>query len=342
MRAPQHIRNGKKEMTKKTTELAIFDLDGCLSNDAWRQSYIGLVQSEGRYDYYHQNLEHDTPLIQGVEILAKHVLEGRRIIFITARPLKFGTATHKWIKERLNLKNGDYIIYMRPSGDNRGSVELKRDVVQRLKKSVHSSKGAESIYIAYDDRDDVVNMYREEGIYAWVLDKDGVRAPIQTKASVELSNANADPEFDAILKAAFGPTAEAVGAMLEESAKFPMVTRPAPPTPTYKPARAEDPSPTPPSAADILSLAADTVKASNAVYKDNFRMVGEVIAALFPNGVKLDSAKDHEVYHLLVMVVGKLTRFAVSGLTHQDSIRDLTVYAAMVEAAMNNHNIEVL
>ena len=43
-------------------------------------------------------------------------------------------------------------------------------------------------------------------------------------------------------------------------------------------------------------------------------------------------------WHLFELMVVKLTRFANSGLTHQDSIHDLAVYAAMVESLVRKEN----
>jgi hypothetical protein len=86
-----------------------------------------------------------------------------------------------------------------------------------------------------------------------------------------------------------------------------------------------------PTAADILEAMAATYRERNAVYGDNFYQVGAVMAILFPDGVKLHTAADYNLWHLFELMIVKLTRFANTGLSHQDSIHDLGVYAAMVE-----------
>lgn len=88
-------------------------------------------------------------------------------------------------------------------------------------------------------------------------------------------------------------------------------------------------------AAEILAEMADTYRERNRVYGDNYKRVGAVMAALFPEGMKLSRAEDFNSWHLFELMVVKLTRFANSGLTHQDSIHDLAVYAAMVESLLN-------
>lgn len=91
-------------------------------------------------------------------------------------------------------------------------------------------------------------------------------------------------------------------------------------------------------AADILAEMADTYRERNKVYGDNYKSVGAVMMALFPNGVKLETADQFNVWHLFELLVVKMTRFANSQLTHEDSIHDLAVYAAMVESLIRKEN----
>ena len=84
----------------------------------------------------------------------------------------------------------------------------------------------------------------------------------------------------------------------------------------------------------LLEAMARTYRERNAVYGDNFRMVGRVMEAMFPEGVALRSATDYDVWHLFELKIVKLTRFAISRLTHTDSIHDDAVYSAMIEALL--------
>jgi len=91
-------------------------------------------------------------------------------------------------------------------------------------------------------------------------------------------------------------------------------------------------------AADILAEMADTYRERNKVYGDNYKLVGDVMMALFPNGVKLETAEQFNIWHLFELIVVKITRFANSELQHEDSIHDLAVYAAMVESLIRKEN----
>lgn len=90
----------------------------------------------------------------------------------------------------------------------------------------------------------------------------------------------------------------------------------------------------PPTAASILDAMAETYRERNKVYGDNFRRVGPVMSELHPDGVLLRTPQEHEVFHLWSLIIVKLTRFATSGLTHEDSIHDAGVYAAMIESIL--------
>lgn len=83
--------------------------------------------------------------------------------------------------------------------------------------------------------------------------------------------------------------------------------------------------------AKLLEAAAVTFRERNAEYKDNSRVVGDVMLALFPKGVELKTAEDFVKFHLFELMIVKLTRYVNSGLNHKDSIHDLGIYAFMVE-----------
>jgi hypothetical protein len=83
-----------------------------------------------------------------------------------------------------------------------------------------------------------------------------------------------------------------------------------------------------------LQSAADTYRERNAVYKDNFRAVGRVMEALFPNGQTIHSREEFDRWHLFELVIVKLTRY-VSNFNdggHEDSIIDMIPYLAMINA----------
>jgi hypothetical protein len=87
---------------------------------------------------------------------------------------------------------------------------------------------------------------------------------------------------------------------------------------------------------EILTAMAQTFRERNAVYGDNFKLVAPVMKALWPEGVPSALVTtDH--WHLFELIVVKLTRLATSGISHIDSIHDIAVYAAMIEADLRRN-----
>ena len=88
----------------------------------------------------------------------------------------------------------------------------------------------------------------------------------------------------------------------------------------------------------VLNEMLKTFKMKNVQYGSNYIAVGEVMKALFPYGIHLNSEYDFIRYHWVDWCVGKLTRFVNSGMTDRDSILDLAVYAAMITALVDHHD----
>lgn len=87
------------------------------------------------------------------------------------------------------------------------------------------------------------------------------------------------------------------------------------------------------SAADILAEMAETFRQRNAVYGSNYKMVGPMMKILFPEGVPPEVLHSDQ-FHLFELKLVKISRFAISNLTHMDSIRDDGVYSAMIESIL--------
>ena len=88
---------------------------------------------------------------------------------------------------------------------------------------------------------------------------------------------------------------------------------------------------------DILFRMAETFRERNAVYGDNYKMVAKLMAVLFPNGVPPELVVQ-EHFHLFELILVKLSRYAISELSHIDSIHDLAVYGAMCESINHERN----
>lgn len=86
-------------------------------------------------------------------------------------------------------------------------------------------------------------------------------------------------------------------------------------------------------AADMLAEAIKTFNERGKVYKDNYRKVGKIMVALFPEGIMVETEEDWCRLHIFLLQIIKQTRYVSNwDRGHADSMRDLAVYAAMLEA----------
>lgn len=105
-------------------------------------------------------------------------------------------------------------------------------------------------------------------------------------------------------------------------------------TPSAWTLQKEDGTPArPPTVPELLRAAADTYEQRNRLYGDNYKRFGEIMLALLPNGIHLDTKEDWSRFGVFFHAVGKITRYAANINTggHSDSAHDLSVYAAMLE-----------
>lgn len=120
----------------------IFDIDGTLA------------QMNGRTPYEWDRVGEDTCNYPVAEVLKSLSISSNKIIIFTGRDGVCRKKTLDWLE--------DHFIYyhhfdMRAEGDNRKDVIVKREMFDRV-------KGKYNILGVFDDRDQVVAMWREVGL----------------------------------------------------------------------------------------------------------------------------------------------------------------------------------
>jgi hypothetical protein len=140
------------------TKHVIFDLDNCISIDEWRIKYIRWDRENPgeRYEVYHRACGLDEPANRDI---FEHWARKATPVFLTGRPIAVRAVTLHWLDKHFRIL--DPILIMRNNGDHRKSVELKRDMVR----SLHYHYDIDPIK-AFDDRPEIVEMYRSFGIDA--------------------------------------------------------------------------------------------------------------------------------------------------------------------------------
>lgn len=85
---------------------------------------------------------------------------------------------------------------------------------------------------------------------------------------------------------------------------------------------------------EFLSEGAETFKARNKIYGNNYLNVGNAMVGFFPDGVTLKTADDWNRMQIFLLGVVKQTRYCNSWPAggHPDSSHDNTVYSSMLES----------
>lgn len=145
-------------MTKKNC--IIFDLDGTICDVSHRRQYV--ATKPRNWDAWNAGLTNDTPH-RAVELVYKSLHASRGIIdtdmfFVSGRSDDYRDQTEQWLKD--NGFKWDH-LYMRKYKDHRDDSVVKGEIADEIEKT-------HNILFVFDDRQRVVNMWVNRGI--WVFD----------------------------------------------------------------------------------------------------------------------------------------------------------------------------
>lgn len=316
----------------------IFDLDNCLADDGHRIGLIDWEESDPnkRYLMYHGACWSDA--VGNGEVFDAHLRSGHIPLFITGRPEAMRRETVQWLISKFKYAPSDRHLLMRPRDCDLTSVDLKEMLLKRwLSEPGFSRASAHDIVHAYDDRDDIVNMYidrfRIPASVVKIHNQDAYRnSDLIPRNSTNISQSPmilrsvaprlvGDPMEDHPLCGAGTVSQADMNILLDRAADGPVQGA--------RPVHKTDRRP----ASEILRAMADTFDERNAVYRDNSRMIPKLIRALFPHGVP-SRLVEQEEFHLFELILVKLARFASTDLAHIDSIHDIAPYCAMIETIL--------
>lgn len=135
------------------TKVRIVDLDSTISDDKWRQWMIDPSQDDSneKYHSYHLHCDKD-------HVINRHIVDDSPVpvVFLTARPEYLRKKTEDWLdRNELNYQS----LLMRSNHDHSPSPQMKKRAVDTIAILFDFER-------AYDDREDVVQMFRQSGIEA--------------------------------------------------------------------------------------------------------------------------------------------------------------------------------
>jgi hypothetical protein len=132
----------------------IFDLDGTIADISHRVHFVRDGNKD--WDAFFAGCVDDRPNEAVVDTLHAHVTAGHHVEIWSARSDIVRRETEDWLRNAAHIPPR-LLTRMRSAGDNTPDVVLKRYWLNQL----HESKRPDLIY---DDRQRVVDMWREEGI----------------------------------------------------------------------------------------------------------------------------------------------------------------------------------
>lgn len=137
-----------------------FDLDGTICDVRHRRQYV--ATKPRNWTAWNAGLVNDTPNV-AVELVYKSLLNSRSamdidLFFVSGRSDDYRRQTEKWLKD--HGFEWDY-LFMRKYKDHRDDAAVKGEIADEIEKT-HNIIGV------FDDRQRVVNMWIERGI--WVFD----------------------------------------------------------------------------------------------------------------------------------------------------------------------------
>ncbi|MGR9215060.1 phosphatase domain-containing protein (plasmid) [Rhizobium leguminosarum] len=136
------------------TDVVVFDIDGTLADVSQRRRH--LEGSEPDWKRFHASMDMDTPNLAIVELYKALWSTARfKIVLTSGRHERARQYTEKWLF--WNHIPFD-TLYMRPNEDGRPDHLLKQDFLSQI------TKAHGMILFAVDDRQQVVDMWRRNGI----------------------------------------------------------------------------------------------------------------------------------------------------------------------------------
>ena len=141
----------------------VFDIDGVLADCSHRLHYIQGEDKDYNKFYSDEEIMKDKPILNLDKILFNiQCADGSSIDikFITARNIKSITATAEWLEKYFSIMVEEGDILMRPKNDYRPAHEVKKDLIEK-------HIGFENILFAFDDDDQVNEMYKKHGVMCY-------------------------------------------------------------------------------------------------------------------------------------------------------------------------------
>jgi hypothetical protein len=133
--------------------MVICDIDNVLADDGWRRKRIAWDCDDLVRRFHQYQLACRFDRARNLHLIQN----GEPVALFTAQPEAYAELRRDWCARR-GIRPA--VIYHRTNNDLRGSVAVKRDMARRLLREFDLR--TRDVVAAYDDRVDIVTMYRTE------------------------------------------------------------------------------------------------------------------------------------------------------------------------------------
>ncbi len=149
------LRRGLVINNKYMKDKIIVDLDGTIADITHRLSFINGEEKD--WKGFFDACENDEPIPEMVKLIETLSVE-YRIMFFTGRSERIRYKTIQWLDKHVDLAD-TYQLYMRQNGNYEQDYVIKKQMLEDSNKLIQGD-----IAFALEDRTQVVEMYRAEGI----------------------------------------------------------------------------------------------------------------------------------------------------------------------------------
>jgi hypothetical protein len=136
----------------------IWDVDGTIADNSQRLHFINGEKKD--WDAFYKASADDKPIFETITVARALAAAGHNIIYSTGRSADIWQITVDWLsKYRLPQSRN---LYMRKPGDHREDFVVKSELLDLIMSQY--GEGLSGYGGAFEDRQQVVKMYRERGL----------------------------------------------------------------------------------------------------------------------------------------------------------------------------------
>ena len=143
-------------------KIAVFDLDGTLSDGSQREHFLNTPGEKKRWKEYFDDCHNDTPIWDVINVHQALCIAGWHTEIWSGRSEIVRDKTIDWLR-KVGINTGEFPnqvpLRMRGKNDYRDDREVKGDMLDRFMRDTQRIP-----CIIFDDRNKMVEFWREKGI----------------------------------------------------------------------------------------------------------------------------------------------------------------------------------